>query len=264
MILANLLAIYRREFGSYFGSPLIYVIAAVFWLISGFFFVSLLLGPEGIIQQVARSEQLGGDLPPFDVAYEFLRAFLGVLGSLVLYVLPVLSMGLYAEERKRGTLELLATSPVTNWVVALGKLLGIVTLFVGMVMPLLLYEAIAFSAADPPLPPQVPLLGHLGLMLLAASVLSLGMFISSLTDSTLLAAIMTFALVLFLWVVDIIANAVGGQIGDAIAHLSLLEHYNTLVSGVLDVSSLVLFASYIFAGVFLTALSVETLRYSSR
>ena len=111
-------------------------------------------------------------------------------------------MGLYAEERKRGTLELLATSPVTNWAVAVGKLLGVLTFFITLVLPLLAYQAIALSAANPPVAPAVPLLGHLGLILLAAAVLSLGMFISSLTDSTILSAILTFALVLFLWVID--------------------------------------------------------------
>ena len=257
----NVLAIFRKELQSYFASPLAYIVAAVFWLISGFFFVSILLGPQGIIQQVAAREQLGLPTPPVDVAYEFLNFFFGVMGSLVLFILPILSMGLYAEERKRGTLELLATSPITNWAVALGKLLGVVTFFTVMLLPLLIYEAIAFSAATPTVQPAVPLLAHAGLILLAASILSLGMFISSLTDSTILAAIVTFALVLFLWVVDLIAESVGGPIGEALKHLSLLEHYNNLVQGVLNTSSLVLFASYIILGLFLTAQSIEALRF---
>ena len=179
----------------------------------------------------------------------------------MLFILPILSMGLYAEERKRGTLELLATSPITNWAVALGKLLGVITFFTVMLLPLLIYEAIAFSAATPTVQPAVPLLAHAGLILLAASILSLGMFISSLTDSTILAAIVTFALVLFLWVVDLIAASVGGPIGEALKHLSLLEHYNNLVQGVLNTSSLVLFASYIILGLFLTAQSIEALKF---
>ena len=261
MIIANTIAIFRKELQSYFASPLAYIVAAVFWLISGFFFVSLLLGPEGIIQQVASSEQLGIS-QPIDVAYELLRYFFGVMGSLSLFILPILSMGLYAEERKRGTLELLATSPVTNWVVALGKLLGVVTFFMAMILPLLIYQAIALSAAEPPVQPALPLLALLGLILLAASILSLGMFISSLTESTILAAIITFALVLFLWVMDAIANNVGGPLGEALGHLSLLKNYTNLVEGVLDTSSLVLFASYIILGLFLTAQSIEALRFS--
>ncbi len=265
VVLGNIIAIYRRELQSYFASPLAYVVASIFWLLSGFFFTVILLGPNGVIQQTTQidvqGQQSGQPVPSVDVAYEFLRIFLGVLGSLALFVLPILSMGLYAEERKRGTLELLATSPVTNWAVAVGKLLGVLTFFTSMVLPLLAFEAIAFSSASPPIQPAVPLLGHLGLILLAAGVLSLGMFISSLTESTILAAILTFALIMFLWVIDVIAKSLGGPVGEALGYLSLLNHYNNLVQGILDTSSLILFASYIVLGVFLTAQSIDALRF---
>lgn len=265
IILSNILAIYRRELQSYFASPLAYVIAGIFWLLAGFFFVSILLGPEGIINQAAaadaQSQQLGTPLPPVDVPVKFLQFFLSVLSSIALFVLPVLSMGLYAEERKRGTLELLATSPITNWAVAVGKLLGVLTFFITMVLPLLLYEAIVLSATSPPVSPLIVLVGHAGLILLAAAVLSLGMFISSLTDSTILAAVFTFALVLFLWVIDLLAQNIGGPVGDALGHLSLLKHYNNLTQGIFDTSSLVLFGSYIGLGLFLTAQSVDAFRF---
>lgn len=265
IILGNVIAIYRRELQSYFASPLAYAIAGVFWLLAGFFFVVILLGPEGIIQQVVQrdlqGQQFGVPVPPVDVAYEFLRTFLSVMGSLVLFILPVLSMGLYAEERKRGTLELLATSPVTNWAVAVGKLLGVLTFFITLVLPLFACEAIALGAANPPVQPAVPLVAHLGLILLAAAILSLGMFISSLTDSTILAAILTFALILFLWVIDVIAKNLPGPVGETLGHLSLLRHYTNLVQGIVDTSSLILFASYIILGVFLTAQSIDALRF---
>lgn len=261
VIVANVMAIFRKELQGYFASPLAYVVAGVFWLLSGFFLVAILLSPDGIIQQVAASDQLGVPTPPVDVAYEFLGFFLGVMGSLALFVLPILSMGLYAEERKRGTLELLATSPITNWAVAVGKLLGVLTFFTAMVLPLLVYEAIALSAANPPIQLAVPLLGHLGLILLAASILSLGMFISSLTDSSILAAILTFALVLFLWLTDLVAKSTTGVLGQALSHLSLLENYNNLVRGIFDTSSLIAFATYIILGLFLTAQSIEVLRF---
>jgi ABC-2 type transport system permease protein len=262
VLISNLTAIFRKEFQGYFASPLAYGIAGVFWLISGFFFTVVLLGPTGVIQSVAYQEQLGYSLPPTDVAYEFINAFFGIMASLILFIMPILSMGLYAEERKRGTLELLATSPLTNWIVAVGKLLGVMTFFVTLIVPMVICEAIAFSATSPPLRPAVPLLAHLALILLATAILSLGMFISSLTDSSILAAIITFALILFLWVIDLIANNVGGVIGGALGHLSLLKNYETLVRGVLDSSSILLFLSYIILGIFLTAQYIETLRFN--
>lgn len=255
VIVGNILAIYRRELQSYFASPLAYAIAGVFWLLAGFFFVVVL---QNAVQTAVLFDQQG---QPLDVPYAVLQDFLGVIGFLALFILPILSMGLYAEERKLGTLELLATSPVTNWAVAVGKLLGVLTFFLTMVLPILVYESIALTASSPPLPISLVLLGHGGLILMAAGVLSLGMFLSSLTQSTILAAVLTFALVLLLWTVDAIAQAVGGPIGEAIGHLSLLKHYGNLARGVLDTSSLILFASYIGLGLFLTAQSIEALRF---
>lgn len=258
VIFSNIMAIYRKELQSYFASPLSYAIAGVFWLLSAVFFLQILLGGIDYISQI---EAQGNPLPPLDLPYEILRGFLGAMGSFSLFILPILSMGLYAEERKRGTLELLATSPLTNWSVAVGKLLGVLTFFITMLAPLLLYEAIAFSASNPPVQPAVPLLGHLGLILLAASVLSLGMFLSSLTDSTIMAAIFTFVLVAFLWIIDLIAKSIKGPLGDALGHLSMLKHYNNLIQGIFDSSSLILFASYIVLGVVLTAQSIEAFRF---
>lgn len=264
IVIANIIAIVQKELKSYFATPFAYIILAVFWLISGFFFVEILLGEQGIIQQIAVSEQMGIPTDAVDVAYVFLNSFFAVMGSLSLFILPMLSMGLYSEERKRGTLELLATSPLTNWVVALGKLIGVIIFFTVAVLPTLLYEIIAFSTANPPLSPAVPLLAHLALILLAAAILSLGMFISSLTDSSILAAILTFGLILLLWIIDLIANNVTGWFREALQHISLIESYNNLVSGVCSISNIVLFFSYIFLGLFLTAQSIELFRLNSQ
>ncbi|HEY9846070.1 MAG TPA: ABC transporter permease, partial [Candidatus Caenarcaniphilales bacterium] len=223
MMIRNIVAIYRKELQSYFASPLAYVIAGVFWFLAGLFFVVIL---QSVIQQATALDLQGQQ--PVDVPYAILQNFLSVLGSLALVILPILSMGLYAEERKRGTLELLATSPITNWAVALGKLLGVLTFFTTLVVPLLIYEAIAFGGATPPMQPWVLLVAHGGLILLAAAVLSLGLFISSLTDSTILAAILTFGLVVLLWVLDLIGQNLGGPLGAALNHLSLLKHYTNL------------------------------------
>ena len=260
VLVNNLLAIYRRELQGYFTSPFAYLIAVVFWLIGGLFLVAILLSPNGLIAQVSAADQLGAGAQSIDVPYEFLQIYLNLLGSLSMFVLPMLSMGLYAEERKQGTLELLATSPLANWVVALGKLLGVATFYVAMLLPLMVAQSLALGASEPAFSPAVFLLGHLGLLLLATSVLSLGMFISSLSESTVLAAVMTFGLVLLLWVVDAIANLPGAA-GEALGHLSLLTHYNDFVQGVFDTSGSILFLSYIALGLFLTAQSIETLRF---
>ncbi len=260
----NTWAIASKELRGYFTSPFAYLVMGVFWLLAGFVFVAILLSPEGILNQVTQRDRSGIPTPPVDVAYEFLRLFLSVIGSLSWYVLPALSMGLYAEERRWGTLELLATSPITNWVVAVGKLLGVLVFYGAMILPLLLLEAIALGGASPPINLAVPLAGHLGLLLMATAILSIGMFISALTESTLVAAILTFAVLFILSLLELLARSIGGSAGMALEHLSLIRHYSNLVQGVLSTSSIVLFGSYIVLGVFLTAQYIEALRFSRR
>ena len=128
----------------------------------------------------------------------------------------------------------------------------------------MIYEVIIFSAATPPIPPLVPLLAHGGLILFATVILAWGMFISSLTDNNIISAILTFAVILFLWIVDLIAQNVGGIFGNALQYLSLLESYNNLIQGVFKISDIVILLSYIILGVFLTAQSVEILRFARK
>lgn len=254
VIFSNVLAIYRKELQNYFASPLAAAIAGIFWFLAGLFFIRILFTATLTAAQFdAQGQQI--DLPA-----AVLQDFLGVIGFISLFILPMLSMSLYTEERKRGTLELLATSPITNWAVALGKLMAVLTFYISLVLPLMAYEAIVFGSTNPPFSPIIFLVGHGGLILLAAAVLSLGMFISSLTDSTILAAILTFVLTLLLWLTDALASN-SGEIGDFFGHLSLLKHFTNLVQGVVDTSSLILFISYTVLGLFLTAQSVEAFRF---
>lgn len=263
LALGNWFAIYKRELQSYFKAPLAYIIAGVFWLIAGIFFVMIMSSVLGQSAGLDFQQQQGGGGEPinFDAPYVLLQQFLGTLASLVLVLMPMLSMGLYAEERKRGTLELLATSPITNWSVAVGKLAAAVTFFVGMMLPMMAYEAVILSSASPGVAPTVFLLSHLGLVLLASAILSLGMFISSLTSSTIVAAIMTFGLVLLLWIVDALGSGASGAIAAIANHLSMIRHYTQLTQGIVDTGSLLMLASYSFLGIFLTAQSVETFRF---
>jgi ABC-2 type transport system permease protein len=262
LLINNVLAIYRKELRGYFKAPLAFVIAGIFWLLAGLFFAFIVLS---VVEETAKFDllqrQLNEPSAPVDVPSAILQSFLGVMGSLALVILPILSMGLYAEERKRGTLELLATSPITNWTVALGKLMAVLTFFITLLLPIVVLESITFGSASPPLPLKLLLASHLGLVLLAAAILSLGLFISSLTDSVILAAILTFAIILVLWILDLLGESLGGPLGSVLNHLSLLKHYSTLSQGVIDSSSIILFVSYILLGLFLTAQSIDLFRF---
>jgi ABC-2 type transport system permease protein len=254
VIAANIMAIYRRELQSYFQSPSAYIIAAIFWFLLGIFLVS-------IVQNVAVQQQLAQGNQPFDAPNAILQAFLLSLVSMSMVILPMLSMNLYTEERKRGTLELLGTSPITNWSVAVGKLVAVSTLFLTLLLPVMVVEGVIYSHASPAMSWGLFLVSHLGVLLLAVAILSLGLFISSLTDRSVVAAIVTFSLILLLWVVDLLASTIPGWLGDGLTHLSMLKHFTILSQGVLETGGIMLFLSYIILGIFLTAQSIDLFRF---
>ncbi|MEO0852772.1 MAG: ABC transporter permease subunit [Cyanobacteria bacterium J06648_11] len=257
------LAILRKELRGYFASPIAYIVAAVFWLLAGFFFTQILRGVVLASQNADLPSQFG-QAPPFDAGTEMLRAFLSLLGTLSLFVLPMLTMSLYTEERRRGTMELLATSPVSNAAVAIGKWLASLLFFATLIVPLLVCQVLAYSTTTPGMNYAHIAIAHLGLILLAASVTAIGMFISSLTDNTLIAAVSTFGAILLLWVVDSAAGEGTGAIASSLRHISLLQHFNTWIQGTISTSSVVLFASMCGLGIFLTTQSVEAMRWQSR
>ncbi len=257
-MIESMITIFRKELRGYFSSPIAYVVAAVFWLLAGFFFTQLIVG---VVNQSQQADLLSQGSASFDAASIASQQFLSVLGTLSLFILPILTMGLYAEERRRGTMELLATSPITNLSVAVGKWLGVLAFFISLLVPLVAYHLVTLTNTDVPVNFGAILIGYLGLTLLAGSVLAFGLFVSSLTDSTLIAAIGTFGLVLLLWVLDAAAGEETTLLSRTLRHLSLLEQYSGWVQGAISLSSPVLFASMIVFGLFLTVQSVEALRW---
>jgi ABC-2 type transport system permease protein len=253
-------AIYRKEMGHYFVSPLAYVIVGVFLLLTAFFFFYFL---NAVNDQAMRMDMQGmqfGAPPQIDVPAEVMRAFFGLLSSLILFLTPILTMGVYAEERRRGTMELLMTSPVTELEIVLGKFLASLTLFVIMLLPTAAGLVYLFLHSDPAAPWRMLLGGYLGVLLLGGGLLALGHFISSLTESQIIAAVLTFAAFLFVWVLDIGSSAAGG-VGDVLSYLSVIRHYDEFIRGVIDTSSLVYFVSFLFLFVFLTIRSVDSMRW---
>ena len=130
LFMKGILAIYRREVGSYFVSPIAYVVIGMFLLATGFVFSIIL---ANIIERTTMMQMRAaqtGQMPEIDVPIQVIRAFVGFVGTYLLPILmPLVTMGVYSEERKRGTMELLMTSPVTELQIVLGKFLATLTLF---------------------------------------------------------------------------------------------------------------------------------------
>ena len=259
--MGNTIAILRKELFNYFASPTSYLVTAVFWLVAGIFLANIL---GDTIELSARADFLAaqlGQFEEFDAAGAFLQRFLSFVVFLFLFVLPMLTMGLYAEERRRGTMELLATSPLTNWSVAVGKWLAALLFCIAMVLPLMGFEAIALDNTEPAMNFAVWVVAHIGLFLMASAILSLGLFVSSLTENTVFAAIGTFVVVLVMWVIDGLAGEGTGWVASTLRHLSLLRHFESWLQGVITPGSVVLFLSLTVFGLVLTVQSVEALRW---
>ena len=255
-------AIYRKEMGHYFVSPVAYIFIGVFLFLSAWFFDNYL----GLaIEQALRMEMQGmqfGMPPDIDLPARVMGAFFGVLAFLVLFFTPILTMGVYAEERKRGTMELLMTSPVTETQIVLAKFLASFSLFVLMLLPTASYLVFMFLHSDPVPPWRLLLAGYAGVLLLGGSLLALGTFISSLTENQLVAGVLTFASFLLLWVLDI-GNSGGGSlgIGALLGYLSIIGHYEDFTRGVIATSALIYYFSFMVLFIFLTVRSIDSMRW---
>ena len=198
--------------------------------------------------------------PNIDVTIEVMRAFFGLLSTLVLFLTPMLTMGVFSEERKRGTMELLMTSPITELQIVLGKFLASLTLFAIMLLPTAGYLIFTYVRSEPVPPWRMLVAGYVGILLLGGCLLALGSFISSLTENQLIAAVLTFAAFLFVWVIDLGRNA-GGGAGNVLQYLSVIRHYDDFTRGMIDTSSLIYYLSFIGFFVFLTVRAVDSMRW---
>ena len=257
----GLYAIYRKEMSHYFVSPIAYIVVPIFLILSAAFFNYILGGVmQEAMEQMLQGMQ-GGMPQNIDVPGVVLRAFLGVQGSIILFLSPLLAMGVYSEERKRGTMELLLTSPITEGQIVLGKFLASLSLLILMLLPTILSVLFMFAHSDPAPPWRLIAGGYLGIILLGASLLAIGSFLSSLTENQIVSGVLILGISLLFWVMDIFARQGTGGLSQALQYLSMSQHYDSFARGVIDTTSLVFFASWIFLGIFLTMRAVESMRW---
>lgn len=253
--MANMLAVAGKELRSYFGSPIAYIVTGLFALIFGWFFYAMLYF------FLQRSMQMGMGMGPqsVNVNQDMIRYVLTNASVVILFVLPMITMRTYAEEKRSGTIELLLTSPLTDVQIILGKFVGALALYASMLLVTVLYVAILFWYGDPEWKPIVA--GYLGLLLLGGCFLSLGLFISSLTKNQIVAGVVTFAVFLMLWVIDWISDSAGETTRTIVSYLSITGHFEDFAKGIIDTKHVVYYLSFITFGLFLTAKAVDSERW---
>ncbi len=251
--MSNILAIAGKEIRSYFASPIAYIVIGFFALLYGWFFVAILA------YFLRQSMQMLGAESAANVNQQLIRPLLQNVAVLILFMLPMVTMRTYSEEKRSGTIELLLTSPLTDFQIIFGKFLGALALYAIMLGVSLLHVAVLFIYGRPEWREVVT--AYLGLLLLGGCFISVGLFISSLTRNQIVAVAATFGVFLFLWVINWIGSFAGPGIEKITTYLSIIEQFDDFGKGVIDTSHVVYYLSFITFGLFLTAKSVDSERW---
>ena len=239
----KLLAIVEREWRAYFLSPLAYVILAAFLLVNGYIFYI-------IVNYLNSPGAAKGQALPFLFTNTFFWFF-------TLFVVPIISMRLFAEERKAGTLEMLLTSPVSEGTVVLGKFLGALLFYVSLWLPTLVYVGILRAQTPIDLGPVAA--SYLAILMLGGFFLSVGTFASTLTKNQIIAAILSFAMLIVIFSAGLLQNLVTDPaMREQLSYFNLWEHMEEFTKGVVDTRRVVYYLSGMAFFLFLTTVSIST------
>ena len=251
----NILAIAHREIKAYFGSPIAYIVMGVFALLFGYFYYILLVYFDRNSMQAAG---MGGP-QAVNINEQMIRPVFLNSSVVLLFVLPLITMRTYAEEKRSGTIELLLTAPLTDFHIIMGKFLGAMALYAAMLAVTLVHIGVLFIFGEPEWRPIAT--GYLGMLLMGGCFIAVGLLISSLTKNQIVAAVVTFAVFLLLWVINWGSSFAGPTTQAVLNYLSITGHLDDFTNGVLDTRHLVYYLSFITFGLFLTARSVDTERW---
>ena len=253
----NILAIARKEVMSYFASPIAYVIIGLFALLFGYFYSAIL---AFFLRQSLQVGQFGFSGPTtVNINQDMIRPLMLNATVVILFVLPMVTMRSYSEEKRSGTIELLLTSPLSGLQIILGKFAGAMALYSMMLAVTLVHISILFVYGDPEWMPIAT--SYLGLLLLGGCFGSVGLLISSMTKNQVVSGMATFAVFLMLWVINWLADSTGPTTQEVLTYLSITEHFDDFSRGVLDTKHVVYYLSFIAFGLFLTAKAVDSERW---
>jgi ABC-2 type transport system permease protein len=253
----NVLIICRKELQSYFASPVAYILLTMFGLIFGFFFWNVL----GFFINQGMEMQMRGQMYPMNLNEQLIRPLLSNVSVIGLFFIPMITMRLFAEEKRTGTIELLVTSPVRDLEIIIGKWLAAMALYSGLLLFTAINFAFLFKYGNPDWKPLA--IAYLGLLLQAGALLAIGTFISTLTKNQIIAGAVTFGVCLLLWVLEWVSGYESATWARALAYMSVITHFESFGRGVLDSKDAVFYATMIFLGLFFTARSMESLRWRS-
>lgn len=253
----NIWIICRRELNSYFSSPIAWLLLTMYSLIFGYFFWNIV----SYFIQNSMEMQMMGQAGSANINEQIIRPLLGNSAFLEIFFIPLITMRLFAEEKRNGTIELLATSPVRDVEIILGKWFAALLLYCWLLFYSGLSFAFLFRFGHPDF--KTMAVAYLGLVLQGAALLAVGTFISTLTRNQIIAAAATFGACLLLWVFAWVSSYNTATWAQVLSYTSVLTHSESFGKGVLALNDSVYYVSVIFFGLFLTARSMESLRWRS-
>ena len=253
----NVWIICSKELRSYFVSPIGYFLLVMFAFIFGYFFWTDMY----YVMQATMQAQMEGEPFPMDLNEQVIRPLLSNINVIALFFLPMITMRLFAEEKRSGTIELLATSPVHDIEIILGKWLAAVIMYGLMLLTSVFDFIFMFKYGNPNWKPVA--IGYLGLLLQAGALLAIGTFISTLTKNQIIAGAATFGVCLLLFVLNWVSQFETATWAQVLSYMSVNGHFDSFARGVLDSKDAIFDATVIFLGLFFTARSMESLRWRS-
>ena len=253
--MSRVLTIAGKELRTYLFSPMAWVVATVFLGISGLLFYNIITWYSMQSFQMMRFQGMMGQVNANRMVFQ--PTFQNMAVTLLLLV-PIVTMRLLAEEKKNRTAQLLFTSPVRLGEIVAGKYLAAVLLLSGILL-LTLYMPVmvwAYGSLD-----WGPILsGYLGMVLLIGAFVAFGMFASSLTENQIVAAVLTFGILLAFWLLGWAAE-LGGDFAKVFEHLSIITHLEGFLKGVVETKDVVYYLSVAALGLFLTHRVLESNRW---
>ncbi|MBW1982604.1 MAG: ABC transporter permease subunit [Deltaproteobacteria bacterium] len=221
--------VYRKELYCFFSSPVLYVVAFIFTGLAGYFFYASVSYYSLASFQAARDPFVASQLNLSDMV---LQPFFGSLGIVLLLMVPLITMRLFAEEKKTGTIELLFTYPISDSAAVLGKFFAAICVVLLLLVTTLPAMAVLAYVSSPPWGNVCS--GYMGLFLMSCSFVSLGLFASSLTQNQIIAAALSFGPLLLLWIIGWAQSLTGPTLGSIIGYLSLVNHFDNFTKGIVD------------------------------
>ncbi len=248
MLSRGIACIYKKELKAYFASPIAYVVIASFLFLAGNFFY-------GTIADFQQSLVRSYSMEHLNVNDMIIRPTLYNLSVLLLFIVPLITMSCYAEEKKCATMELLKSSPISTVDIVIGKYVAALSFFSIMLACTLIYPLVIMVLGVPDYGPI--LTGYFGVFLMGSLFISIGLLNSSFTENQVVAAILTFGMLLLLWIFGWIAEQISIELLQGLSTFSVLEHFSGIVQGVVDTRDIFYFVSGTAFFLFLTNRSLQ-------